>query len=93
MERLNDLHGAFKPADERHLPDPVEAAECVLDLLVGQLGHFAEAAPAGDGDGHHRAGVDVELVDDRRLGAGGELAQDRVDLPLHLLLGHVAVFL
>src|SRR5678815_5410550 len=47
---------------------------------------------ARDGDSHDRRGIDVKLVDDGGVGAGGQAGEDGADLALHLLLGNVAIF-
>src|SRR5213075_1016925 len=85
----DDVDGAAAAADEGDGADAVEAGERVFDLLVSDFGNFADGAAAGNGDGHDRRGVDVELIDDGRIGAGGQAGEDGVDLALHLLLGHV----
>ena len=41
---------------------------------------------------HDRRGIDIKFVDDRRIGAGGQAREDGIDLALHFLLGHVAIF-
>ena len=50
-------------------PTPGMRLDDLLDLPARQLGHLPQAAAAGDGDGHDGDGIDVELVDHRRVGA------------------------
>ena len=65
----DDVDGPLPAADEDDRPDAGQRLEVFLDPLAGDLGDLAEVAAAGDGDRHDRGGVEVELVDDRRVGA------------------------
>jgi hypothetical protein len=88
-----DLHGAWPAAHDADRADARQAAQLVADLPVRDVRELAQVALSGHDDRQYRRRVEVELVDDRRLGAGRQQRQDRVDLALHFLLGHVAVLL
>ena len=59
--------------------------------MLGDLGDLAHVALAGDADGHDRRGIEVELVDERRIHALRQLLDDRGNLVAHFLGRHVAV--
>ena len=64
-----DVDRPLPPAHQDHRAHAGEAFQVFLDLLAGDFGDFLHRPAAGDGDRHHRDGVEVELVDDRRIGA------------------------
>jgi hypothetical protein len=85
-----DVDGALLPAEQGDLPDARQRLDDLLHLPPAHLGHLAQAATARDRHRHHGHGVDVELVDHRGVGAGGELCQHRGDLVAHVLRGNLA---
>ncbi len=72
----NDVDGAGAAAGEEHAADAGHLGEDFLDVALGDLGHFAHVAAAGDTDGHDGGGVEIELVDQGRFDALGQQLHD-----------------
>src|SRR6185369_1823551 len=85
-----DVDGALLATDEDHLADAGERLDDFLHLAACQLGHLAEAPAARHRDAHDRRRIDVELVDDGRVGPGRELRQHRRHLVADVLRRHLA---
>ena len=86
-----DLDLALPLAHQRHGADVLHALERPLDPLVGQLRDLPRGPAAGDDEGEDGRRVEVELLDDRRLGALRELGEDRGDLLADVLRGPLDV--
>jgi hypothetical protein len=85
------VHLALLSADDRGLPHTVDALDLSPDSLVGQLGQIAPAPGTAHGNEQDRGGVGIELGDDGRIDALGQLREDGRDVVAHLLHGDVDV--
>ena len=82
------------PPTRLHLADAGDALDLPAHLLVGELGDLADRlVGARQRDEQDGRGVRVELADDRRVDALGQVGQDGVDVVAHLLRGDVDVLL
>ena len=88
-----DLDRPLPAADQDHGADARQGFEVFLDPATGDLGDFPRVATSRDRHRQHRCGIERELVDDRGIGALGQLAQDRPHLGIDLLGRHRAIFL
>ena len=85
------LHGACAAADHDHRADVRHRFQDLLDLPVHDVGDLLQIARRADTERHDRHGVEIEFVDDRRVGALRQLRQNRVHLVAHVLGSDVAV--
>ena len=85
------LHRARAGADHDHRADVRHRFQDLLDLPVHDVGDLLQIARRADTQRHDRHGIEIEFVDDRRVGALGQLRQNRVHLVAHILGGDVAV--
>jgi hypothetical protein len=79
------LDFALTLAVETDRADALERFENLLDLLVGDFADLFLIARAVKRQGHDRLRVGIDLLDDRRLGVAGKLADDGRDLVAHVL--------
>jgi hypothetical protein len=86
-----DLNLALAAADEVDAADAGDLLHALLDLVLGDLGEVADRQVAGEGDREDGGGAGVELGDDGRVDAAGQVALDRGDLVADVLEGLVAV--
>ena len=80
-----DLDRPLTAADQDHGTDTGQGFEVFLDPATGDLGDFPRVATPRHRHRQHRCGIEGELVDDRGIGALGQLAQDRPHLGIDLL--------
>src|SRR5690606_6410776 len=89
-----DVDLALAPSDELHLTHAVDVLDERADLLVGDLRQVTDALAAPvEGEGEHRRGIRIELLDDRVDDVAREVLNDAVDLVAHFLNAGVHVLL
>jgi len=88
-----DVDGTFEAADDQDFAHAVGTLDLGLDDFVGELGEFADGTVAGEGegDGEDDGAFVIELGDDGRVYAGGQLAEDGGDAVARVLGGGVDV--
>jgi hypothetical protein len=85
-------HHRLTEAGHEHVADPGHGLQPRSEHLIGIVRQLA-GIEAGQRHPQHRLGVDVELLDDRRLGVEGQVADRARDLVADVLGGDVDVAL
>ncbi len=86
-----DFHFALPATDDLDVADAVNRFDQPLDLLVRDVGHFAQRAGRGNGDAQNRCRIGVELLDDGNFGRLRKIVDDEIDFVAHFLRRHVSV--
>ncbi len=72
-----DVDRSSLTAHQGHRADTLDGFEILFDRLAGDLSDFAKVATTRNGDRRDGGCVDVEFVDERRIGADGQATENR----------------